>query len=167
VLMEQKITLASFDGEQQGDESGGPEFVVFDQGLSVKGAMRLGNHHSIYVVLGDLEAGSIETGDAVLYVSGKVKASRYLLNFNNEGIFQIGGTQKLSAAISCPLIFWHDRTKRETILQRDGSTVVGAASISAQLKDVYVEIDMDEPVLKTRLICEALRKGKTIFKEGT
>ena len=50
------------------------------------------NHHgqSNYFILGDREAESVETGDAILIVTGKIKVVSYLLNFQNEGIILDG-----------------------------------------------------------------------------
>jgi hypothetical protein len=155
-------TLAELDGEQRGDAHRGAEFVIFKNGLVVAGDVRVGNYHSVYVVLGDLQARSIVSGDAVFIVTGDVTVSDHVLHFRNEGLF-LRGTEKLPA-IRCPLIFWFDRNKRETVLKRDGSTIVGDVAIAALLASYYSELDMDEIQLKPRRITDALADGKLIFK---
>ena len=125
-VVEEKVKLASFDGNARGDLARGPEHVIFEQGLEVEGTFRLGSYHSIYVVLGALRAGAFEGGDACLVVTGSVTVDRYLLNFRNQGVLAFGSskaTEKLPSAkvLSCPLTLWHDR--RAGAAHADGAGV--------------------------------------------
>ena len=73
-------------------EDPGNRYVLFRNGLQIMGTLRLGSgSRSIYVVLGDLRAKSIVLGDAVLVVTGRVRAK--IVHKPNEGIFEVAGKQ--------------------------------------------------------------------------
>jgi hypothetical protein len=168
------VTLEQFDGNSRGDLNRGPEYIIFKTGLQVKDFVRLGDYHSIYVILGDLEAESVETGDAILIVTGKIKAGSYLLNFQNEGIILDGRatyddqdeTSSLPRSIEAPLMFWYNRQQRKIYLYKNGEQVAdNIDDMKTHILDEFFEMDMDEFILKENKVVEALRKKDNIVKQ--
>lgn len=162
VSIVERPVLTDFDGQARGDGGGGAEYVVFEGGLEVRGPLVVGNCRSIYIVHGDLLAGSIVAGDAVFVVTGKVTVRDSLVRLRNEGIFLDGKEEP--PAIKCPLLLWYDRNARELTLVRDGTRTVGEREIAELLAPAYSELDMDERRLKPRKILTAIAAGEPIFK---
>jgi hypothetical protein len=124
--------------------------------------------------LGDLEAESVETGDAILIVTGKIKVRSYLLNFQNEGIILDGRstyddqdeTSSLPRSIEAPLMFWYNRQQREIYLYKNGEQIAdNIDDIKNHLQDEFFKMDMDEFILQENKVVEALRMKDNIFKQ--
>lgn len=171
---DEMVTLEQFDGNTRGDLNKGPEYIIFKNGLKVKDFVRLGDYHSIYVILGDLEAESVETGDAILIVTGKIKVGSYLLNFQNEGIILDGRAtydkqdkkSSLPRSIEAPLMFWYNRPQREVYLYKNGEQVADKIDdIITHLQDEFFKLDIDEYILHENKVVEALRRKDNIFKQ--
>jgi hypothetical protein len=172
-LVEDQTEFNSFDGERRGDNNKGPEFIIFKGDIQIKGDVRVGDYHSVYVFLGNLEANSFENGDAVFIVSGQLKLKNYFLKLQSDGIFMDGHTDwddqddenPGPRAIQAPILFWHNPLKRHTYLYKDGKKIAKDTNeMAAYLKPEFFKKDMDELFLVKDKLKNALRKNEIIFK---
>jgi hypothetical protein len=169
VVHDDPVVLSEFDAEARARESGQAEMILFAGGLTVNGPMSLGSDvHSIYVVLGDLHVGSLELGDAVLVVTGRVTAARYLFCARHEGVFRVGPEVELPddaplsasdeppALLDAPIVVWFNRGSREfTVLVRAADGAVASRPDLLLHADL---VDLDE--FSARRARTALRAGR-------
>lgn len=166
---DQRVTLPELDAEQRASELGHAERRLFVDGLRVEGPVRLGRGvRAIYVVLGELRAGSIELGDGVLAVSGRVSADDYVYLPRTEGTFAVGpdatsddATVPALPPVQAPLVLWYDPRRRADLVFRMGAKAlerVATADLPPALKELY---DADGESFKDHAaVREVLRSGR-------
>jgi hypothetical protein len=146
---DERVTVPEFDAEKRAAENGGPERVLFVHDLKVEGTLRLGKATgSIYVVLGNIHAGRIELGDAVLAVSGRVTADDYVHAPRTEGgNFAVGSDATSDDAtipalppVSAPIVVWFDPRRRADLVFTRGEKSLQRVmpdDLPAALKSLY------------------------------
>jgi hypothetical protein len=161
-LVEQPITVKSFDAEARAEAAGNPEYIIFNAGLTVTGLLDLSSDvHSIFVVRNTLHAKQIILGDAVLAVLGRIVATDFVFGGRTEGVLEIAGAQierdrdAIADAITAPAVALFDRNTRGWLLRDHSSTLT---------ENELVAETSDDDGVQAGLIKKRLLAGKKIFR---
>jgi hypothetical protein len=131
-LIEGNLEWKSEHYTMSGVESGN-EYYIVKGDVNVRGELDLGGPmeggRSVIVIDGNLSAGRIILGDAVMMVTGTVTAREWIFGAETEGIFEVAGAQiegsetehaKYWAHLNAPIISIFNRKTWKTELLIDG-----------------------------------------------